>query len=72
MTDLRTNELDGRRVAYSSETEFLVQVGRGRAEWLIDELSTAWENAASESFWRKLAEDCRDVLTLAEYRAVTR
>ena len=43
-----------------------------RAEWLIDELSTAWENAASESFWRKLAEDCRDVLTLAEYRAVTR
>ena len=33
MTDLRTNELDGRRVAYSSETEFLVQVGLGRGSY---------------------------------------
>ena len=33
MTDLRVNELDGRRIAYSSETEFLVQVGRGRSSY---------------------------------------
>ena len=31
MTEIttRTVELDGKRIAYSSETEFLVQVGRG-------------------------------------------
>ena len=33
-----------------------------RAEWLIDELSTVWENAASESFWREIARSCRESL----------
>lgn len=28
MVELHTGELNGKRVAYSSETEFLVQVGR--------------------------------------------
>lgn len=27
--DLRYNELDGKRIAYHKDTEFLVQVGRG-------------------------------------------
>lgn len=30
MVTLRTGSLDGREIAYSSETEFLVQVGHGR------------------------------------------
>lgn len=33
-----------------------------RAEWLIGELSTVWENAASESFWREVARSCRESL----------
>ena len=33
-----------------------------RAEWLVDELSAAWENAASESFWREIARSCRESL----------
>ena len=40
-----------------------------RAEWLPDEICTAWEDAASESFWRKLAEDCRDAVRLSEYHS---
>ena len=40
-----------------------------RAEWLVDEICTAWEDAASESFWQKLAEDCRDSLRLFEYHS---
>lgn len=30
---LLQNELDGRRIAYSSETEFLVQVGKGKGSY---------------------------------------
>ena len=41
-----------------------------RAEWLLDEICTVWEGAASESFWRKLAEDCRDVIRLSEYHSL--
>lgn len=29
MIEMRTAELDGKRIAYTSETEFYVQVGRG-------------------------------------------
>lgn len=30
MYEARENELDGKKVAYHSETEFLVQLGKGR------------------------------------------
>ena len=33
MITLKSNELDGRRIAYSSDTEFLVQIGRGRGSY---------------------------------------
>ena len=35
MNDIKiiTNELDGKRIAYSSETLFLVQVGKGKSSY---------------------------------------
>lgn len=34
-----------------------------RAEWLTDELSSAWEEAAGKAFWRELERACRAELS---------
>lgn len=33
MVRLITNELDGKKIAYSDQTEFLVQVGKGKGSY---------------------------------------
>lgn len=33
MITLHTNELDGKKIAYCSETEFLIQIGKGRGSY---------------------------------------
>lgn len=33
MITLHTSELNGKKIAYSSETEFLVQVGKGKGSY---------------------------------------
>ena len=33
MTTLKTDELNGKKIAYSSETEFIVQIGKGKSAY---------------------------------------